>query len=125
MENDTQKAKVVGRSRRIERKKEPFSKRVYYTEKPSSKPKCILLTGNEVASCRFESDKKPPILTFTTKRQEQFHINSFFRFKNKMTNYSWRVFFVRLLDDKIHIVVLEAVERIVYSSFNKDRNRTR
>lgn len=112
MENDTQKAKVVGRSRSLitEHKTRPHFK-------------CVTLTGNEKESCfqPVNSDLKISKLAFQTKRPEKFPVGEFFRFKNKMTNYGWEVTHHVKGDVGRTLVGLMVAERIVYASVKRKR----
>ena len=112
MENDTQKAKVIGRFRSLitEHKTRPHFK-------------CVTLTGNEKEGCcqHVNSDGKSTVLAFQTKRPEKFPVGEFFRFKNKMTNYGWEVTDHAKSETGRTLVGLRFAERIVYTSTKRKR----
>ena len=112
MENDTQKAKVVGRFRSLitEHKTRPHFK-------------CVRLTDNEKESCyRFVGiSEMAKHVAFQTKRPEKFPVGEFFRFKNKMTNYGWEVTHHVKSEAGRTFVGLRFAERIVYTSTKRKR----
>jgi hypothetical protein len=112
MENDTQKAKVVGRFRSLitEHKTRPHFK-------------YVRLTGNEKENCfrYIRDDKTCRRIEFQTKRPEKFPIGEFFRFRNKMTNYGWEVTHHVKSEGGRTLIALRIAERIVYTEIKRKR----